>query len=75
MGFFTVSRNKTKLMFIRATILILISIYISSFIPSGVLAKTLPEKIGVIVLHPKLGMPANVESWYKKIAQVHIPSA
>ena len=33
------------------------------------LAKTLPEKIGVIVLHPKLGMPANVESWYKKIGK------
>ena len=69
MGFFTIRRNKTKLMFIRSTILILISIYISSFIPSGVLAKTLPEKIGVIVLHPKLGMPANVESWYKKIGK------
>lgn len=69
MGFVTVSRNEAKLMFIRATILILISIYISSFIPSKVLAQTLPEKIGVIVLHPKLGMPALVQSWFKKIGK------
>jgi esterase/lipase len=72
MGFVTVSRNEAKLMFIRATILILISIYISSFIPSKVLAQTLPEKIGVIVLHPKLGNPAHVESWWKKIGKEKI---
>ncbi len=72
MGFITVSRNEAKLMFIRATILILISIYISSFIPSKVLAQTLPEKIGVIVLHPKLGNPAHVESWWKKIGKEKI---
>ena len=72
MGFVTVSRNEAKLMLIRATILILISIYISSFIPSKVLAQTLPEKIGVIVLHPKLGMPAKVQSWFKKVGKEKI---
>lgn len=69
MGFITVSRNEAKLMLITANILILISIYISSFIPGKVLAQTLPEKIGVIVLHPKLGNPAHVESWWKKIGK------
>lgn len=60
------------MMFIRASILTLLSIYISSFITSGVLAKTLPERIGVIVLHPKSGMPAKVESWFKKIGKEQI---
>jgi esterase/lipase len=72
MGFVTVSRNKAKLIFSRATVLILISISISSFISNEVLAKTPQEKIGVIVLHPKLGMPALVQSWFKKIGKEEI---
>ena len=62
----TVGRHEARLILIRANILILISISISSFIPSEVLAKTLPEKIGVIVLHPKLGIPLMLKVGVKK---------
>jgi esterase/lipase len=56
-------------MFIRLSILILTSIFISSFVPNKLLAKTPTEKIGVIVLHPKLGFPAFIQSSFKKIGK------
>lgn len=67
-----VSHDNAKLIFSRVTVLILFCISISSFISNKVIAKTPQEKIGVIVLHPKLGMPALVESWFKKIGKEKI---
>jgi len=59
-------------MFLRAGVFTLLAIYISSFIPSEVFAKTLTERIGVIVLHPKSGMPAKVENWFEEIGKKKI---
>ena len=59
-------------MFFRPTIFILISIFISSFVSNKLLAKTPTEKIGVIILHPKLGFPAFVQSSFKKIGKENI---
>jgi len=72
MGLINVSYDKAKVILLRATVLVLISISISSFISNKVIAKTPQEKIGVIVLHPKLGMPAKVQSWFKKIGKAKI---
>jgi len=56
----------------RATILILILICITSLLPSRVLAETPPGKIGVIALHPKWGVPARIESWYERIGKANV---
>ena len=53
----------------RPSIFTLLTIFLSSFVPNKLLANTPTEKIGVIVLHPKLGTPAFSQISFKKIGK------